>query len=89
MKSIFQMLVSVTLAVVIGAGSAWAVGYERQRVRQAPFPKKVTKVHSSVEPRGIAREATLGQRVPAALDHAALTVRNLMSQFGLLDRKAP
>jgi hypothetical protein len=89
MVSALRVLSILTLAIFIGAGSALAVGYERL---QAP-DKVITKDHTSAPMTptlwGAAKEATMVEKIPAALDQAAALVKDILSQFGVGDKKLP
>lgn len=93
MKSFVRLFVVVALALIITAANAFAVGYERIPV-QNPRPMKVrpvkvkpVKVKSShiYSPRDWAtvRKATFTEKIPGAIDDAAMSVKGLLNQFGL------
>ena len=75
MKTFVRLLVVVTLALIIAAGNAFAVGYERIPVKN-PRPVKVRSSQFQI-PGGWAavKKATFVDKIPGAVDNAAMTVK--------------
>jgi hypothetical protein len=83
MRSFVRLFVVVVLALFVAAGNALAVGYERIPVTN-PRPVKV-RPSQSFAPSGWAtvKKATFVEKIPGAIDDAAMTVKGLLGQFGL------
>ncbi len=88
MKSILRILAVFALAMCFASGTALAVGYERIPVRNVR-PVKVHPIQSYV-PHGWAavKKASFVDKIPVAIDDAAMTVKGLLSQFGLTGKNA-
>ena len=88
MTSVLRLFTILALAMCFLAGNALAVGYERIPVRNTR-PVKVHPVHSYV-PHGWAavKKATFVEKIPVVIDDAAMTVKGLLSQFGLTGKNA-
>ncbi|AFM25471.1 hypothetical protein [Desulfomonile tiedjei] len=72
------------LVMLLGLGvtvHAWAVGYERLEVDAT---KTRTNVVSSNGP-----AASIAEKCPALLDEVAGVITDLLSQFGIINKKAP
>jgi hypothetical protein len=83
MRSLIRLFVVVVLALIVATANAFAVGYQRIPVKN---PRPV-KVHSSrvYTPGGWAavKKPTFVEKIPGAIDNAAMTVKGLLTQFGL------
>ncbi len=88
MTSFLRFFAVVALALCFVAGNALAVGYERIPVRNAR-PVKVHPARSYV-PHGwpAVKKATFVDKIPVVIDDAAMTVKGLLSQFGLTGKNA-
>jgi hypothetical protein len=88
MGSFLRLVAVFALTMCFVAGSALAVGYERIPVRNTR-PVKVHPIHSYV-PHGWAsvKKASFVDKIPVAIDDAAMTVKGLLSQFGLTGKNA-
>lgn len=93
MRPVVRLFTVFALAICFTAGNAFAVGYERIPVRNTRpvkvHPMKVHPMHSYV-PRGWAavKKASFVDKIPVVIDDAAMTVKGLLSQFGLAGRSA-
>jgi hypothetical protein len=67
---------------LVGATGAWAVGYERL---ETPQPKKQAKSVGIEAP----SNGSFMKKCPALLDETAAVVKDILSQFGLIDKKTP
>lgn len=89
MKFVFQVIAVATLAVFLMTSTVSAVGYERyypenyRGARYGPAPKASPHLWESV------KEASFIEKVPIVIEGAAMVVRDLLSQFGLTESKAP
>jgi hypothetical protein len=84
-----KALVLAVMAAFAASGSAFAVGYERYTVDGTP--KRIT--HSSAKScksldRALA-EATFLKKYPGWIDEASFFVKDVLSQFGIVDKKGP
>jgi hypothetical protein len=76
-----KAIVLFSILGIFGATGAWAVGYERLEVsREGNQPKTV-----------VTEAAGNGfmQKYPALLDETASVIRDILSQFGLINTKTP
>jgi hypothetical protein len=85
--SFFARTVVIALIIaLVGSVSAVAVGYERyetSRAYRVPS-KKRTKTANYHQ-----QSPSILARCPAALDEIAFSVRDILSQFGLVDSRKP
>jgi len=89
MRSVFRVVAIVTLMLLMAAGSALAVGYDRYEggYRRGLGPQRVA--HTSASLWDTVRKASMVEKVPGVLDHAAMAFKDLLSQFGLVQKKIP
>jgi hypothetical protein len=89
MRSVLRLLATVTLVVFLGTGIAQAVGYERSYPENGVAAKTAVKLES---PPGIVtalKEASMVGKIPSFVEDVATFVKDILSQFGILDKKAP
>lgn len=67
---------------LMGASGAWAVGYERL---ETPQPRKQVKSVAI----GAPANGSFAKKCPALLDETASVVKDILSQFGLVNKKTP
>jgi hypothetical protein len=87
MRTRARILSAVLMMLLIVPISALAVGYERYR----PAGSAESQVMAQ-EARGAWESLKKGmfvEKYPGLLDDAASAVKDLLSQFGVLDKKAP
>ena len=89
MKKFRLVLVMILIVVFAAAGGAWAVGYERYPVH--PSAKRVSqkKAKNCTSLEKALSEATFWDKYPQWLDQAAFAVKDVLSQFGIVDKKTP
>lgn len=89
MGSGFRVVAMVTLTLLLMTGSAFAVGYDRYYggERRGIHPQHTTQ--ASVSLWDSVRDASMVEKFPGAIDHAAVVIKNILSQFGLVEKKAP
>jgi len=77
-----RVLVLVAIFVAFITTSALAVGYERLEV-PVNSPQSKTVVTQTTA------NGSVFQKCPALLDETASLVKDILSQFGLIDKKTP
>ena len=89
MRSVFRVMAIVTLMLLMAAGSALAVGYDRYErgYRRGLGPQRVA--HTSASLWDTVRKGSMVEKVPGVLDRAALALKDVLSQFGLVQKKIP
>lgn len=89
MVSALRVLSILTLAFLVGVGSALAVGYERVHTADTYIAKDHTRAPLSPGLGAEVKEPSFVDKIPAALDQAAAVVKDILFQIGLGDKKAP
>ncbi|MBI5568313.1 MAG: hypothetical protein HY914_00055 [Desulfomonile tiedjei] len=89
MRSVFRVVAILALMLLMAAGSALAVGYDRYEggYHRATRSQRVT--HTSASAWDTVRQASMLEKVPGVIDRAAMAVKDLLSQFGLVEKKIP
>jgi hypothetical protein len=77
-----KVIVLSLMLGLVGATGAWAVGYERIEVPQAKKQAKLVVV-------GAPANGSFMKKCPALLDETATVVKDILSQFGLVNKKTP
>jgi len=72
----------ISILGIFVAMNAWAVGYERIEVPEAGKQPQTTVMET-------ASNGSFVQKCPVLLDETAAFVTDLLSQFGLINKKAP
>jgi hypothetical protein len=81
-------IVSVVLIILlVGPMNALAVGYERYR--PAGSVEAQVKAQETCDWWGSLKQGLLVDKYPGLIDEAACAVKDLLSQFGILDKKTP
>ncbi len=87
---LLKSVVAVSLVLSLGsAGAAMAVGYERQVVDGKPSSGSKTGPPARPDLLDAIKDASLAQKYPDVLDETVSTVKDILMQFGLADRKDP
>lgn len=85
-------LKAVLIAVVVvfaATSSVLAVGYERYVVNGSARPVPIDRVKRYASLENALKQASFCEKYPKVLDEVAFTVKDILSQFGLVDRQAP
>jgi hypothetical protein len=78
----FKVIVLTAILGILVTTTGWAVGYERLEVPQNPKVTKTVITHTT-------SNGSFLQKCPALLDDTAAVIKDILSQFGLLDKKTP
>ena len=89
MKSGKRIVAGVILIFLLGTGIAAAVGYERYSLNGPPKTGKIVKSRGCVDLEDSLRKATFIDKYPALLDQTSALVKDILSQFGIVQKKAP
>jgi len=89
MGSAARVVVTCLIVVFLGTGSARAVGYERYNANGTCRTESPRKSKSFKSFQKALQEASFLEKYPAFIDQAAFFVRDILSQFGLVNKKAP
>ena len=76
-----KVIVLFSILGIFGTTGAWAVGYERLEVSR-----------DGKKPKTVVTEAVgngFMQKCPALLDETASVIKDILSQFGLINKKTP
>ncbi|MEJ2715758.1 MAG: hypothetical protein P8182_01255 [Deltaproteobacteria bacterium] len=82
------MMIAIML-VLVGTGSALAVGYERYFINGPSPVGHSNKAATCRNLENALKKASLVEQYPKVLDEVAFTVKDILSQFGLVDRQTP
>ena len=83
-----QRIVSVVLIVfLMGPINALAVGYEQYRPTGSPEAQ--AKAQETRGWWGALKQGLFVEKYPGLIDEAASAVKDLLSQFGVVDKKTP
>jgi hypothetical protein len=82
------LLIAVTV-VFAATGSALAVGYERYVINGPSQRATDNRAESHASLEKALRQASLCESYPKVLDEVAFTVKDILSQFGLVNRQSP
>ncbi|MBI5250629.1 MAG: hypothetical protein HY912_14155 [Desulfomonile tiedjei] len=77
-----RLIVLISILSVAGTTSSWAVGYERLEIPQNQKQTKTVVTEAKAN-------GSFMQKCPALLDETAGVVRDILSQFGLINKKTP
>ncbi len=89
MKICGRIAIMALVILMAGATGATAVGYEPAKAMGPSVMDTKAWARGDLNVwRGLKR-ASFVEKYPAVLDKAALTVKSLLGQFGLVDMKAP
>lgn len=83
-----KAIMIAVMVVLVGTGSALAVGYERYVINgpsQGGYDDRAVS-HASLEK--ALKKASFVEHYPKVLDEVAFTVKDILSQFGLVDRQS-
>jgi hypothetical protein len=89
MKSSFRVCVFLLLATVISAGTVFAVGYERVSLPDTPPAKVQNSMGSDLRGWEAVKKASFVEKIPGVIDDVAMLVKDVLGQFGLIEKKAP
>ncbi len=89
MRKLRKALALALVALFAASGSAIAVGYERYTVDGTPKRVTPAKAKSCTTLNGALAEATFLKKYPHWIDEAAFFVKDILSQFGIVDKKGP
>jgi hypothetical protein len=84
-----KVMVIAVVVVLIGTGSALAVGYERYVVNGSPQGVSGDKARTCVSLERALKKASFVEHYPKVLDEVAFTIKDILSQFGLVDKQSP
>jgi hypothetical protein len=82
-----KAMVIAVMVVLVGTGSALAVGYDRYVVNGPSQVGYDDKAGSYSDLEKALKKASLVEHYPKLLDEVAFTVKDILSQFGLVDRQ--
>jgi hypothetical protein len=89
MRKLRKALALAVIAIFAASGSALAVGYERYTVNGTPKRVTPAKGKRCTTLNGALAEATFLKKYPGWIDGAAFFVKDILSQFGIVNKKAP
>ena len=89
MRKLRKALALAVIAIFAAYGSALGVGYERYTVDGTPKRVTPAKAKGCTSLDGALAEATFLKKYPGWIDGAAFFVKDILSQFGVVDKKAP
>lgn len=84
-----KVMVIAVVVVLIGTGSALAVGYERYVVNGSPQGVYGDKARTCASLERALKKASFVEHYPKVLDEVAFTIKDILSQFGLVDKQSP
>lgn len=87
MRYILKSVIVVMLICFIASGIALAVGFEKYDVSGTPDPSNKVVQYGSKNVYGAINEASLTDKLPAALDEISFFVKDILGQFGLSEGK--
>ncbi len=85
MRYVIKTVVLVILMCVVASGIALAVGMEKYDVSGTPDPSNKVIKYGSNNVYGAIKDASMTDKLPAALDEIAFFVKDILGQFGLAD----
>jgi hypothetical protein len=84
-----RVAVITILALLMGTGSASAVGFERYDSMGQRIERNNATHHTRQDRPGPVQKTPFLHEWPGIIDDAASLVKDILSQFGLADKKAP
>ena len=85
MRYVMKSVIVLLLICFVASGIALAVGFERYDVSGTPDPSNKVIQYGTKNTYGAIKDASLTDKLPAALDEVAFFVKDLLGQFGLTD----
>jgi hypothetical protein len=82
-----RIVAVVLIILLMGSVNALAAGYEQYRPTGSIEPQ--TKAPEECGWWGTLKKGLMVEKYPGLIDEAAFTVKDLLSQFGVLDKKTP
>lgn len=76
-----KVIVMLSILGLLGATNAWSVGYERVTV-------PLDNAHTKPVVKEASANGSFMQKCPALLDGTAAVIKDILSQFGLIEKKA-
>ena len=89
MKYLGTIITISVMVLVLAAGNALAVGYERYEPGGSSAVGTAKATSARPDLYTALKDASLVEKCPALLDQATSFVKDILGQFGLTDRKAP
>jgi hypothetical protein len=84
MSSVARIILTGLVIVMFAAGTVLAVGYERVSTRSARIqPSAAEKLKDGPAVWKAVNDAFRIEKVPSAIDRAALTIKDIAGQFGI------
>jgi hypothetical protein len=82
-----RIICVVLIILLVGPMNALAVGYERYR--PTGYVEAQAKAQEACGWWGALKKGLFVEKYPGLIDEAAFAVKDLLSQFGVLDKKTP
>jgi hypothetical protein len=89
MKTMARIHILCALILLLGLGHAGAVGYDKHVVRESAAPQADTKASCAPAKSEAPKPKTWLERGPGLLDDAAAFVKDILGQFGIVEKTAP